>query len=80
MECEHLGVTFVGREFFRIYEQVTQDRPPGPLVHFYKAYRACLRARLAIWHTHELEKSHWPKWRDLANAYLRLADRHSQQL
>jgi uncharacterized protein len=80
MECERLGAPLVGHEFFRIYEQVTQDQPPERLAHFYRSYRACLRARLAIWHTHELEESHWPKWRDLANDYLGLAGSHSQQL
>lgn len=80
MECDRLGSAFVGEELFRAYEQLTHDGPPGRLVHFYKAYRACLRARLAIWHTHELEREDWPKWRDRANDYLRLAASYVQQL
>lgn len=79
MECERLGAPFVGREFFRIYQEVTDDSPPECVVQFYKAYRACLRARLAIWHTHELEQSQWPKWRKLANEYLALANVYIQR-
>lgn len=80
MECERLGASFVGREFFGVYTQITNDRPPERLVQFYKSYRACLRARLAIWHTHELEESEWPKWRNLANEYLRLAHAYTTHL
>ena len=73
MECDRLGAPFVGKEFFRIYRLVTGDDPPPRLVDFYKATRACLRAKLAIWHTRELEQPQWGKWRDLAIEYLRLA-------
>jgi aminoglycoside phosphotransferase family enzyme len=80
MECERLGAVFVGRELFASYERLTHDAPPERLICFYKTYRACLRARLAIWHTHELEREDWPKWRDRANDYLRLAASYAQQL
>ncbi len=73
MECERLGADFVGREFFAVYRQLTGDDPPATIVAFHKAARACLRARLAIWHTHELEKREWPKWQELAKSYLDLA-------
>lgn len=73
MECERLGAKFVGRAFFALYRDVTGDDPPAPVVRFYKAARACLRARLAIWHTHELERREWPKWQALAASYLDLA-------
>lgn len=73
MECERLGAKFVGREFFAVYRDVTGDDPPAPIVAFHKAARACLRARLAIWHTHELPRTEWPKWQELAKSYLDLA-------
>ncbi len=73
MECERLGAPSVGETFFRVYRQITGDDPSPRLVNFHKASRACLRARLAIWHTHELEKRDWPKWQELAESYLRLA-------
>ncbi len=80
MECDRLGAPFVGEEFLRIYRRVTGDNPPPSLVHFYKAARACLRAKLAIWHTRELEEPQWAKWRDLATQYLRLATGYAQRL
>lgn len=80
MECERLGAPQVERELFQAYHRVTGDHPPPPLVHFYKAYRACLRARLAIWHLRDLEKSVWPRWRAAAEEYLRLAESYGGKL
>lgn len=80
MECDRLGAPFVGEEFLRIYRLVTGDNPAHNLVRFYKAARACLRAKLAIWHTRELEEPQWAKWRDLASEYLRLAAGYAQRL
>ena len=80
MECDRLGAPFVGEEFFRIYRLVTGDDPAPSLVHFYKAARACLRAKLSIWHTRELEEAQWAKWRKLAIEYLCLAAGYAEQL
>jgi aminoglycoside phosphotransferase family enzyme len=80
MECERLGAPQVERELFQAYRRVTGDHPPPPLVYFYKAYRACLRARLAIWHLRDLEKSIWSRWRTAAMEYLRLAESYSGKL
>jgi aminoglycoside phosphotransferase family enzyme len=80
MECEYLGAAFIDRLLFDIYREKTRDDPPQRLVNFYKAYRACLRARLAICHTRELAKVDWPKWQDRANNYLRLAEQYSSAL
>jgi aminoglycoside phosphotransferase family enzyme len=76
MECERLGAPIVGVELFEHYRDATGDRPPDGLRNFYAAYRACLRARLAILHTRELPASAWPRWQALATGYLRLARRH----
>jgi len=73
MECERLGVPWVGEGLFDVYADITGDRPPSALVRFYMTYRACLRARLAILHTRELERAGWPKWETLTADYLRLA-------
>jgi aminoglycoside phosphotransferase family enzyme len=80
MECEHLGAAFVQTILFQTYAQITSDSPPNRLVNFYKSYRACLRAKLAIWHTRELETAAWPKWRKLASDYLLLAGEYGRQL
>lgn len=77
MECERLGAPQVEPELFGAYRRFTGDYPPPQLVYFYKAYRTCLRARLAIWHVHDLSQSAWPRWRGVAGEYLRLAESYS---
>jgi len=77
MECERLGAPQVEQELFGVYHRITGDHPPLPLVYFYKAHRACVRARLAIWHLRDLEKSVWPRWRTVAGEYLRLAESYA---
>ncbi len=74
MECERLGASQIGEEFFGVYRRVTGDHPPPQLVYFYKAHRACVRARLAIWHVRDSAQSAWPRWRATAEEYLRLAE------
>lgn len=80
MECERLGVPWVGEGLFDVYADITGDRPPPALLRFYMSYRACLRARLAILHTRELERADWPKWEKLAESYLNLAARYARGL
>ncbi len=80
MECDRLGAAWVGEILFRAYAAVTQDRPSAALISFYMAYRACLRARLAILHVRELEKAAWGKWQALADDYLHLAAGYSARL
>ena len=70
MECDGLGAPHVGKILFSTYVEVTQDMAPEDLILFYKAHRACLRARLAILHTHELAPAAWAPWRERALAYL----------
>ena len=53
LECDRLGAAWVGNQLFTLYCHATQDSPPERLIRFYKAYRACLRAKLAIWHMKE---------------------------
>jgi len=80
MECERLGAPRIGDRLFLAYETITHDRPAPLLVTFYKSLRACLRARFAIAHVRELEKKDWPKWRQHAEAYLRLAAGYGERL
>jgi aminoglycoside phosphotransferase family enzyme len=79
MECERLGAPQVEHEVFQAYRRITGDHPPPSLAHFYKAHRACVRARLAIWHLRDLEKSVWPHWRAVAREYLRLAESYGSK-
>jgi len=77
MECERLGAPQVEQELFGVYRRITGDHPPPALVYFYKAHRACVRARLAIWHLHDSAQSAWPRWRAVAGEYLRLSESYS---
>ncbi len=60
MECEFLDAGLVGAAVLDGYRTQTGDSPDPQLLDFYKAYRASLRARLAIWHLvdHE-QRDHW---------------------
>lgn len=77
MECERLGAPQVEAELFGVYRRVTGDYPPPSLVQFCKSQRACLRARLAVWHLRDLAPDAWPRWRAMAGEYLRLAESYA---
>jgi aminoglycoside phosphotransferase family enzyme len=79
MECERLGSTRVEPELLGAYRRFTGDYPPPRLIWFYKAHRACLRARLAIWHLRDVERSSWSRWRAVAGEYLRLAEKYQEK-
>jgi aminoglycoside phosphotransferase family enzyme len=80
MECERLGAVATGNELLEAYAEASGDRLPQRLLSFYRVYRACLRARLAIWHTRELAPEQWPKWQARARDYLRLAQDHVTEI
>lgn len=77
MECELMNVPEVGEALFEYYKNKAEDEPSELLINFYKSYRACVRARLAILHVKELEKAEWPKWQNKAEKYLYLAENYS---
>jgi aminoglycoside phosphotransferase family enzyme len=79
MECERLGAPQLESELFGVYRRITGDHPSPQLVCFYKAHRACVRARLAIWHLRDQEKSTWPRWRAVAGEYLQIAQGYRQK-
>ena len=76
MECERLGAPWVQELVFATYGQITGDGPSARLVRFYKSYRACLRARLSIWHLDDANVSERDRWTNLARVYLDLANKH----
>ncbi|MDJ0945311.1 MAG: hypothetical protein QNJ30_17725 [Kiloniellales bacterium] len=80
MECELLGAAFVGRRIFETYRGLTGDDPTKTLVAFYKCYRACLRAKLAVWHLADPETCDPERWAALARDYLALADGYAGEL
>ena len=80
MECELLGAPVVGRRAFEVYRAVTGDDPAPALIAFYKCYRACLRAKLAVWHIADPETNHPTKWTARAHDYLNLANGYAETL
>jgi aminoglycoside phosphotransferase family enzyme len=75
LECERLGAPWVGEKIFEVYCRTAQDSPPDGLIRFYKAYRACLRAKLAIWHMKEPGRLEAADWFARARTYLHLAEK-----
>ncbi|MEX1206390.1 MAG: hypothetical protein WEB85_14185 [Dongiaceae bacterium] len=80
MECDRLNAPAVGQLFLDTYGRVTGDEPPAPLLRFYKCFRACLRAKIAIWHLDEPAPRDRAQWTNRAAAYLRLAEGYAEAL
>jgi len=76
LECERLGAPALGPAIFAAWRAESGDAPPGVLLHFYQSYRACVRAKIAIWHWREPELRELPKWPARAREFLRLAREH----
>ena len=78
MECEYAGAPWIGEVVFETYQEATRDDPPAALVRFYKAYRACVRAKLSAWHLKDHpDLADQGKWIARAQRYLELADRYA---
>jgi len=76
LECERLGAPAFAATIFETYTGITGDVAPAPLLGFYRSYRACVRAKLAIWHLNDAEPREPSKWVARAQDYLQLASRH----
>jgi aminoglycoside phosphotransferase family enzyme len=73
MECGAIGADWVGGRLLFHYGRLLDDEPPEPLIRFYRARRAFLRARLAAEHLDTPAILDPAKWRAKARAYLALA-------
>ena len=80
LDCERLGAPWVRDLLLDGYRRTAGDRPDPRLVWFYTSHRACLRAKIAIWHLREPEAQRPERWRDLARTYLRFAERYARRL
>ncbi|MND01998.1 hypothetical protein D3C83_212240 [compost metagenome] len=60
--------------------EASGDAPPEDLIGFYKTFRACLRAKIAVWHIADHEVRDTEKWRRRANDYLQLAALYAARL
>lgn len=73
LECERVGAPELGRALFESFAKSTGDVPDPALVDFYQAFRACIRANIAIRHLREARYRDDPKWPRRAGQYLALA-------
>jgi aminoglycoside phosphotransferase family enzyme len=80
MECERLGSPGVGKVILETCCRALDDRPPATLIDFYKAYRALLRANLAIQHLRDEDVGDPEKWRLRTAEYLDLAETYAGRL
>ncbi len=80
LECERLGAAETGQKILQDYGNITRDIPPDILICFYKSYRACIRAILAIWHLEDDKVADRAKWVNRANEYLHLAEKYINKI
>ena len=80
LECEHLGMKGAGDYIRPRVMLALHDAPPLPLFHFYRCYRAMLRARLSIAHLLAPRPRTPHKWGPQALAYLRIAEADARRL
>lgn len=72
LECERLNDHGhdVAQSILSLYSDLSGDVIDGRILAFYKASRALLRAKLAIWHLDDRQEREHGKWRDQAKRYL----------
>ncbi|HKJ75648.1 MAG TPA: hypothetical protein VKA64_00420, partial [Gammaproteobacteria bacterium] len=79
LECERLGAADTAARILSLYPELSGDRPPARLFHFYQAFRGLVRARLAALHAEDPGMDHSDHWRQRADDYLERAARHGRR-
>lgn len=79
VECDRLNVPWIGSSIQRVFAH-TRFGGPDELFHFYRCYRATLKARLLLAHLLEPHPRTPQKWEPLARCYLSIADREARVL
>ncbi|MBE9555010.1 MAG: hypothetical protein IMF05_16210 [Proteobacteria bacterium] len=80
MECERLGSPGAGKSILEACCRELDDWPPAALIHFYKAHRALLRAKLSILHLCDDDIRDPEKWRLRTMEYIGLANAYAGRL
>jgi aminoglycoside phosphotransferase family enzyme len=75
LECERLGAPEIGDLVLSKCSEETGDAPTPQLLAFYKAYHACIRAQIAVWHLKDDTIGDRASWIAKANQYLELIPR-----
>ncbi len=80
LECRLLGAVELADTIVPQYARRINVKPPQPLLGFYTAYRATIRARLALGHLLDPPPQDHQKWTTRAHAYLGAANATSIRL
>lgn len=80
MECDKLGADWVGQQILARYTDESGDRPSPSLIDFFKAYRACVRAKVNALRAKQIDVAHAGPLLNAAGEYLRLALRYATRL
>lgn len=75
LECERLGAGGQAAEVLEACRRVTGDPMPPALLRFYRRYRACRRAKLAVWHLEDAEVRDPGRWPRRGRRYMEIAAR-----
>lgn len=73
MECDRLDAPWVGERVVLRYRILARDDASDLLLHWYKARRALLWAKLAVWHLAREPQRERDRWLSRAEHYLALA-------
>jgi aminoglycoside phosphotransferase family enzyme len=74
MECARLGARAAGERVLDVCAEALGDRPAAELLRFYAGRRACLRAKICLWHSADPGVADPEGWRRRAREYLELAE------
>ncbi len=80
MECDRLGAAEAGERILRPYLMASRDRAPAALLAFYKMYRACVRAKVALLRARQVSRGNGSGAAGPAEEYLALADGYAPAL
>jgi aminoglycoside phosphotransferase family enzyme len=80
LECERLGAAPFAATIFDTYTEQTGDLPAPALLALYASYRACVRAKIAIWHLNDAAPREPSRWVAHAQDYLELAAAHGEHI
>jgi aminoglycoside phosphotransferase family enzyme len=72
LECERLGAPEIGDIVLDHYSKKSGDHPPVELLRFYRAFRALLRAKIAVWHIADNNVRDPARWARRAIDYVQL--------
>jgi predicted kinase len=80
MECDRLGNGDFGKLILSTYEEVSGDRIPAHLCSFYRCYRACVRAKVAMLQAGQQMGDQQRNFNRQARQYIDWADHYATQL